>query len=201
MRSVISSNASDVALDRLTAPGVELGDAVGLDVGLAGEAQLLLDGDLHRQPVAVPAGLAGDVVALHRPVAGEDVLEDPRLDVMGAGQAVGRRGTLVERPLWPAFAQLERSSEGVVLAPERQDLPLHGRKSTWLGTGRYVGTSIASRFLRRSRLPTEGRGPARSTGGPAVPPSLAASTCTTTHSVACGRFYSGVRPFLPAAPG
>ena len=65
----------DVAQHRLAAARVELRDAVGLDVALAGEAELLLDGDLDRQAVAVPAGLAGDVVALHRPVAREDVLE------------------------------------------------------------------------------------------------------------------------------
>src|SRR3712207_9387816 len=46
----------DVPHDRLAAAGVELGDAVALDVGLAGEAELLLDGDLHRQAVTVPAG-------------------------------------------------------------------------------------------------------------------------------------------------
>ena len=49
----------DVPLDVLAALRVELGDAVRLDVGLAGEAELLLDGELDRQAVAVPAGHAG----------------------------------------------------------------------------------------------------------------------------------------------
>src|SRR3712207_9226889 len=64
---------------------VELRDAVALDVGLAGEPELLLDGDLDGQAVAVPAGPAGHVPALHGLEAGEDVLERPRLDVVGAG--------------------------------------------------------------------------------------------------------------------
>src|SRR3712207_456164 len=81
----------DVPHDRLAAAGVELGDAVALDVGLAGEAELLLDGDLDRQAVAVPAGAAGHVPALHRLEAREDVLERARLDVVGARAAVGGR--------------------------------------------------------------------------------------------------------------
>ena len=52
---------------------------------LAGEAELLLDRELDRQAVAVPAGLAGDVVALHGLEPREDVLEDAGLDVVGAG--------------------------------------------------------------------------------------------------------------------
>ena len=39
---------------------VELGDAVALDVVLGGEAELLLDRDLDREPVTVPAALALD---------------------------------------------------------------------------------------------------------------------------------------------
>jgi len=37
----------DVPLHRLPAAGVELRDAEALDVGLAREPELLLDGDLH----------------------------------------------------------------------------------------------------------------------------------------------------------
>jgi hypothetical protein len=45
-------------------------------------AQLLLDGDLHREAVTVPAALALDVVAAHRLVAGVDVLEHAREHVV-----------------------------------------------------------------------------------------------------------------------
>ncbi|CAM5252016.1 hypothetical protein SXANM310S_03927 [Streptomyces xanthochromogenes] len=83
----------------LAALGVELGDAVRLDVLLGLEAQLLLDRELDRQTMAVPAGLAGHVVALHRAEAGEDVLEDAGLDVVGAGDPRGGGRALVEDPL------------------------------------------------------------------------------------------------------
>ena len=88
----------DVALHRLAAARVELGDAERLDVGLAGEPELLLDRQLDGQAVAVPAALAVDLVALHGPEPREDVLERPRLDVVGAGSAVGRGRALVEGP-------------------------------------------------------------------------------------------------------
>ena len=80
------------------APLVELSHAIGLNVGLAGEPEFFLDRELDRQAMAVPAGLAGHVVALHRAVAREDVLEGPCLDMVGAWGAVGGRRALVEDP-------------------------------------------------------------------------------------------------------
>ena len=104
----------DVALDVLAALRVELGDAVRLDVGLAGEAEFLLDGEFDGQAVAVPAGHAGDVEALHRLEPREDVLEDAGLDVVRARHAVRGRRALVERP--------GRSGGGLVEAA-LEDLP------------------------------------------------------------------------------
>ena len=49
----------EVFEDALAAEGVELGDAVVFDLRLAGEAELLLDFELDRQPVGVPAGVPG----------------------------------------------------------------------------------------------------------------------------------------------
>ena len=49
-----------------------------LDLLLVVDAELLLDGDLDRQAVAVPAALALDEVPAHRLEAREDVLEDAR---------------------------------------------------------------------------------------------------------------------------
>ncbi len=70
---------------------VELGDAVGLDLLLAVDAEAALDLELDGQAVRVPAGLARHAVAAHRLVAREEVLEDARDDVVRAGPAVGRR--------------------------------------------------------------------------------------------------------------
>ena len=63
---------------------------------LAGEAELLLDFELDRQAVGVPAALARDIEPAHGLVAREDVLERARQHVMDAGPAVGRRRPLVE---------------------------------------------------------------------------------------------------------
>lgn len=138
-----------VAGHRLAALGVELGDAVRLDVLLAGEAELLLDGQLDREAVTVPAGLAGDVVALHRPVAGEDVLEDAGLDVVGAGHAVGGRRALVEDPLGAALGLLQAALEDLVVLPERQDPVLQGRQVDLRGNGAIEGDR-AKCVLRRA---------------------------------------------------
>ena len=55
-----ASPVADVLKGRLAALLVEPGDAVFLDLLLAREAVLLLDLDLHRQPVGVPAAAARD---------------------------------------------------------------------------------------------------------------------------------------------
>ncbi len=134
---------ADVAQHRLTAAGVELGDSERLDVLLAGEAELLLDGELDGKAVAVPAGLPLDVVALHRAEAGEDVLEDAGLDVVGAGQSVGRRRALVEGPRLGAAGPLQRGGEGVVLAPELEHLVLQ-RGQVDLRGDRAVGRAAGA---------------------------------------------------------
>ena len=112
----------DVALHLGPAPGVELGDAVPLDVRLAGEAQLLLHGELDRQAVAVPAGHPGHRVALHGLEPREQVLEGAGLDVVGARRAVGGRRALVEDVGRPAGGLVQAGLEDLVLTPERDHL-------------------------------------------------------------------------------
>ncbi len=107
----------DVAQHRLAALGVELLHAVALDVRLRGEAELLLDLELDRQAVAVPAGLARDEVAAHRLVARKNVLENTRQDVVGPGPPVGRGRALVEDEAGRALAAAHRFVEHVALAP------------------------------------------------------------------------------------
>ena len=175
---------------RLAALGVELGDAVRLDVLLAVEAQLLLHGQLDRQAVAVPAGLAGDVVAAHRPEAGEDVLEDAGLDVVGAGHAVGGRRALVEDPLGPALGLLEGAGEDLAAPARSRARRARGRAGRPGRAPGGTGAAIIGDFLRRT--------PARrfrrrdeSRRAPAVPPSLAACSAPTAPSLGSRcRFYS-----------
>src|SRR5690606_30826260 len=118
----------DVAAHRLAAALVERLDAVGLDLGLAVEPELLLDLELHRQAVAVPAALAGHVAPPHRLEAGEDVLEDAGPHVVEAGPAVGGRGPLVEDPGLRALAEAGRLLDDAALPPAGEDAVLEGRQ-------------------------------------------------------------------------
>ena len=129
---------------------------------LAGEAELLLDGELDRQAVAVPAGLADHVVALHRPEAGEHVLEDPGLDVVDAGLAVGGRRALVERPRLAVRGLLEARGEGVVLVPEREDVALQ-RRQVDLRRERTVAGRLSVLLRHGVGAPSAGVDPAEGT--------------------------------------
>ena len=122
-----------VLVDALAAEPVELGDAELLDLLLARDAELLLDLQLDGQPVGVPAGLALDVEALHRPVAAEEVLESPGQDVMGPGFAVGRGRSLVEDETLAALARVEARLEGAVLLPGLHDPHLEVREADLAG--------------------------------------------------------------------
>ncbi len=75
---------------------VELLDPKLVDVGLRHEAEVLLGLVLHGQTVAVPAPAPLDALALHRPVARNDVLQDRGYEVPVVGLAGRERGTVVE---------------------------------------------------------------------------------------------------------
>ena len=100
----------DVAVHRLAAAPVELGDAVRLDLVLGGEPELLLDLELDGQAVAVPAALAGHLAAAHGLEAGVEVLEHPGPDVVQAGPAVGGGRALVEDPGLAVPARSDRAA-------------------------------------------------------------------------------------------
>jgi hypothetical protein len=116
----------DVALHRLPAPGHEALDPYLLfDLALFGDPELFFDLDLDREPVAVPSGLAVNVVTPHRLETAEDVLERSRLDVVDARLAVRRRGALVEDPFGGTLALLQGPGENVFLGPPLEDARLH----------------------------------------------------------------------------
>ena len=108
----------EVGRDALATELIELGDAVGLDLSLAVDAEAALDLEFHRQAVRVPARLARHAVPAHRLVAREEVLEDARDDVMRARAAVGRRRSFVEHVEWRVVTALEALLEDAVLLPE-----------------------------------------------------------------------------------
>ncbi len=115
---------ADVPEHGLAAARVERLDPVRLDVPLAGQAEFFFHRDFDRQPVAVPPGLARDVIALHGLEPREQVLEGPRLDVVRARQPVGGRRPLVEDPGRPACRLLQRPLEDPRVLPAGEYLVL-----------------------------------------------------------------------------
>jgi hypothetical protein len=107
---------------------VELLDPELLDLLLAGDAERLLDLELDREPVRVPARLALDVAALHGLVAADDVLERASQHMVDAGPAVRGGRALVEHEAGRALAVGEALPERVLLAPEACDVLLHPRE-------------------------------------------------------------------------
>ena len=179
----------DVAEDRLPTPLVELGDAVGLDLGLRGDAELLLHLELHREAMAVPAGLPRHAIAAHRAVPRVDVLEHPREHVVRPRLAVGRRRPLVEAPDLGVGPLGQRAVKDVALAPALEDsllelgegLPrVYGPE----GHGRLILPSArwAAGFVFVSRRPRR-RTAARSgpTGSPSTPLLSASSARRRNH--------------------
>ena len=103
-------------------------DAVLLDLRLAVQAEHLLDLQLDRQAVGIPAGLAQHVVALHGAVARDDVLDRAGLHVADVRLAVGRGRAVKEGERGRALAQRHALLENVVFPPEFDDLFLAGDK-------------------------------------------------------------------------
>ena len=84
----------DARKGRFAAEGIELFDAVFLDLAFLGETELLFNFDLNRKSVRVPTTASIDEVTLHRAEAWEHVLESPGQHVVYAGFAIGSWGTL-----------------------------------------------------------------------------------------------------------
>ena len=121
------------------APVDEGGDAVALDLLFAVDAEELFDLELNGETVGVPAGLAGNVVALHHAVAGDHILDDAGEDMADVGLAVGGGGAVVEGVGGLAFALFNRFFKDPVFLPEPGrflfafdnafcgiDFPIHG---------------------------------------------------------------------------
>ena len=108
--------------DGLTALLDERLDAVRLDLLLAVDADLLLDFELDRQAVRIPASLPEDLLALHRSEARQHVLDDARQDMADMRLAVGRRRAIIEREGIAALTLVDCLLCDVVCFPEIADL-------------------------------------------------------------------------------
>ena len=135
----------DVGEHRLPAAAIELGDPEGLDLLLRADPELLLDLELDREAVAVPATLARHVEAAHRLVARVDVLEHPGEDVVGARPAVCGRRALVEAPDRLPASGLELTAEHLPLAPALEHALLQRREGL-LGVDGGVAAHGSGRF-------------------------------------------------------
>ena len=102
---------------RLAARAVVLLDGDLLADVLLGDAEFLLDAQLHGQSVGVPSGLAVHEVSLLRLVAADDVLDRAGHDVVDAGHAVCRGGTLVEYERGMALTGRDAFVERVACVP------------------------------------------------------------------------------------
>src|SRR4029077_9122467 len=132
-----------------------------LDGELAGDAELLLDLDLDRQAVRIPARLPLDIEPLHRLVARKEVLECAREDVVRGRLAVGSRRSFIEDEARAPGPELERFLEGAFILPFREHLLLEVREADLLV---YLVEHLTPREIRID-LWDEPRA-----SGPAVPP-------------------------------
>lgn len=94
------------------------------DVLLAVHAEELFHLQLDGQTVRIPARLSEDVLALHRLIAGDDVLHHAREDMPDVRFAVRRRGAVVEGELLPSLALFDAVFKDAVLVPEIDDFLL-----------------------------------------------------------------------------
>ena len=99
-----------VAQHRLLAGGVERRDAHLVDLVLVLDAQLALGLGLGRHAVGVPAEAALDVLAAHRLVTRDDVLDVTGEQVAVVRQAVGEGRAVVEDELVAPFSPAGRAS-------------------------------------------------------------------------------------------
>ena len=108
----------------LLAQGHEVGDAEGLDVALALEAEVALDVDLDPQALAVEPVLVALVLAEHGVEALEQVLVGAAPGVVDAHRVVGRDRAVEEAPGRPARVLGPEPGERRALPPLREDVVL-----------------------------------------------------------------------------
>ena len=111
-----------VAQHRGPAGVVERGDPHGVDLGFVGDAQLALDFELGGQPVGVPAEAALHLIAAHRAVPRDDVLDVAGEQMTIVRQAVGERRSVVKHVFRGPVPAGDGGAEGVIVEPVLEDL-------------------------------------------------------------------------------
>ena len=135
----------DVDLDGLTAQLDEPGDAdLFFDRALAGDREAPLDLNLDREPVGVPPCPALDEPASHRLEAAEQVLVDPRPDVVQPRGPVGGGRSLIEDPRRGVGSLLNGALEDPIRSPMLEDLVLQRHEVGTLAYGAEHGLSCSS---------------------------------------------------------
>ena len=99
-------------------------DTVVLDLILAVDADLLLDLELDRKTVGIPAGLTRYHRTLHRVESRNHILERARLDMADVRLTIRRRRAIVENVGWITLVLLDGLLEDMILSPELLDLAL-----------------------------------------------------------------------------
>ena len=95
-----------------------------LDLLLAVQAKLLLHLDLDRKAVGIPSGLPRDLLALHRMIARNRILDDTGQNMPDMRLAVGGRRAVIEHIGGASFPLLDTFVEDVVVFPEPDRLLL-----------------------------------------------------------------------------
>ena len=98
-------------------------DAVGFDLLLAVKTKDFLHFKFDWQTVGIPAGLAGDGLALHGLIAGEEILDDAGLDVTDVRFAVGGGWAVKEGEMFLAVLMVGKGLvDNILFLPELDDL-------------------------------------------------------------------------------
>ena len=100
---------------------VEGRDTHLLDFTLLRDAELAHRFEFCGQAVGIPTKSAVHLLAAHGLITGKQIFRIPGEQVAVMGKAIGERRAVVEDPLLAAFPLVDRSAEGVILLPERQD--------------------------------------------------------------------------------
>ena len=96
--------------------------AVRFDLFLAVDADLMLDGELDRQSVGIPAGFARHVGALHDMIARDHILDHAGQDMADVRLSVCRGRSVVKCVVRRPLALFIALSEDVVFLPESVDV-------------------------------------------------------------------------------